>query len=147
MTHQGSRALNQTMRTHAPYSANATNQVGPSTWKNFCFRYSMAWLQALSLPVNHEFREGQPTSAGPETFTLAPKRSRRPETFTRARTRTPDARLQRADDRANTGLPSQNSIAMHHKRPDPGGQIGPRAIPPSKEQWRRSDVLQGKRLA
>src|SRR5713226_4166727 len=89
MTHQGSRALNQTMRTHAPYSANATNQVGPSTWKNFCFRYSMAWLQALSLPVNHEFREGQPTSrwarnvhASPETF--APARNVHPGSNTNA---------------------------------------------------------------
>src|SRR5216684_4132729 len=46
MTHQGSRALNHINSTHAPYSANATNQVGPSTWKNFCLRNCIAWLQA-----------------------------------------------------------------------------------------------------
>src|SRR5882724_8027060 len=114
----------------------------------------MTWLQAPSLPANHEFREGQ------LEFTLARNVARarnvrtgartsrtRPERFRRVRKRMPGARLLRGDGRANTGLPSQNSIAMHHKRPDPGGQIGPTAIPPSKEQWRRSDVLQGKRLA
>src|ERR1700730_16605736 len=57
-THQGSRALNHTKSTHAPYSANATNQVGPSTWKNFCLRNCMAWLQAPSLPANQGIREG-----------------------------------------------------------------------------------------
>src|ERR1700676_3931245 len=34
MTHQGSRALNQTKSTHALYSTKATSQVGPSIWKN-----------------------------------------------------------------------------------------------------------------
>src|SRR5882762_8536737 len=53
MTHQGSRALNQTNRTHAPYSARATNQVGPSIWKNFCFRSRMmAKPGILPLTVN-----------------------------------------------------------------------------------------------
>src|ERR1700686_5478548 len=58
MTHQGSRALNHTKATHAPYSPKATNQVGPSTRKNFCLRNCMAWLQASSLPANQGIREG-----------------------------------------------------------------------------------------
>src|ERR1700692_4079617 len=49
MTHQGSRALNQTMSTHAPYSTKATSQVGPSTWKNV---FLTKCMRALGLKSN-----------------------------------------------------------------------------------------------
>src|SRR5713226_6763217 len=99
ITHQGSRALNHIRSTHAPYSPRATNQVGPSTWKNFCLSNCMAWLQAPFYRL---------------TGGLAKLTSQ----VTRARKRTPGAQWPPGGGLANTGLQYQNPTATHHKKPD-----------------------------
>src|ERR1700736_1716106 len=132
-THQGSRALNHTKSAHAPYSANATNQVGPSTWKNFCLRNCMDLRNCMAWPK-------------PQVYRLT-RGFANVARVTRARRRTPGAPWPPGERPANTGLRSQNSTATHHKKPDPGVRTFPATNPPSGAPRWRFDALQGTRLA
>src|ERR1700692_1349163 len=64
MTHQGSRALNQTKSTHAPYSTKATSQVGPSTWKNAFFTSACRLWGQIQRVSGEAEKDPAPQNAG-----------------------------------------------------------------------------------
>src|ERR1700722_13646515 len=124
MTHQGRRTANHTSRIQAAYRANATNQVGAWTWKNFCLRNCMAWLQAAFYRLTMGFAKFAIHSGQTGLAKV-------PAEVTRARTRTPGAQRQPGHEHANTRSQSHNSTAMHHMTPGPGARIVPTTSPPS----------------